>query len=551
MKKIKIFILYSFCFIFLLCSCNSNKTDYQNTQIHGYVKSENNLVNNAVVRMQATDNSMITDKNGFFILSELPQDKSIVITAWAEGHYIGSIEAIPSSEPITIQLSKYNTTDNPNYDWIPDEGGVGSIGCSECHPAYDEWLNDAHSQSAVNPRFLSMYNGTDFDGNKSPQTEYGFNRDYGSFPLLPDTTKPYFGPGYKLDFQETAGNCATCHVPAQAAHPGFEYSANPNLTSGIEKEGIFCDFCHKIGNVSLNTKTLLPNPNMPGILSIKLLRPEEGGEDIFLGNLDDVVGPDSYLPLYEESEYCAPCHFGTFWDTTVYNSYGEWLDSSYSDPDTGQTCQECHMPPVDYEYFVYQDKGGVKRDPDKIFDHNMTGFMEDELMQNAVSLEVDAITKNDLLNLVINVTNDKTGHDVPTDFPLRQVVLVIDVLDEEGNKIELSEGEIIPFYGGEGNPKLGYYAGQPGKIFMKVLQELWTEVYPTGSYWNPTRTMSDNRLSPFETDTSAYTFDISGSKNVIVNIRLLFRRATKELMDQKGWDVPDILMEEINLIMEN
>ena len=537
--------------MFLLCSCNSNKNNYQNTQIHGVVKSENNSVKNAVVRMQATDNSTTTDENGFFVLSELPKDKSIVITAWVEGHYIGSIEAIPSSEPVTIHLSKYNTTDNPDYDWIPDEGGVGSIGCSECHPAYDEWLNDAHSQSAVNTRFLTMYSGTDTEGNQSPVTRFGYSRDYGSFPLLPDPSKPYFGPGYKLDFPETDGNCATCHVPAQAAHPGEEYSANPNEETGIEKEGIFCDFCHKIGDVSLNTETLLPNPNMPGILSIQLLRPEEGGEDIFLGNLDDVVGPDSYLPLYEESAYCAPCHFGTFWDTTVYNSYGEWLDSSYSDPETGQTCQECHMPPVDYEYFVYQDKGGVKRDPDKIFDHNMTGFMEDELMQNAVSLEVDAITKNDLLNLVINVSNDKTGHDVPTDFPLRQVILVIDVLDEEGNKIELSEGETIPFYGGEGNQKLGYYAGQTGKIFMKVLQELWTEVYPSGSYWNPTRIMSDNRLSPFKTDTSAYTFDISGSKTVFVNIRLLFRRATKELMDQKGWDVPDILMEETNLIIEN
>jgi len=34
-------------------------------------------------------------------------------------------------------------------------------------------------------------------------------------------------------------------------------------------------------------------------------------------------------------------------------------------------------------------------------------------------------------------------------------------------------------------------------------------------------------------------------KKVEVQIQLLFRRATKELMDQKGWEVPDILMEEI------
>ena len=28
----------------------------------------------------------------------------------------------------------------------------------------------------------------------------------------------------------------------------------------------------------------------------------------------------------------------------IDNSYGEWLDSPYSDPKTGQTCQDCHMP---------------------------------------------------------------------------------------------------------------------------------------------------------------------------------------------------------------
>ena len=40
---------------------------------------------------------------------------------------------------------------------------------------------------------------------------------------------------------------------------------------------------------------------------------------------------------------CAPCHFGQFWGTQIYNSFGEWLDSSYSDPETGRTCQDCHM----------------------------------------------------------------------------------------------------------------------------------------------------------------------------------------------------------------
>jgi hypothetical protein len=77
-----------------------------------------------------------------------------------------------------------------------------------------------------------------------------------------------------------------------------------------------------------------------------------------------------------------------------------------------------------------------------------------------------------------------------------------------------------------------------------VLQELWTEIAPTGAYWNPTRLFSDNRLAAFATDTSTYTFAAPTEDDVTVEATLLFRRAFIELMDQKGWDVPDIVMEQ-------
>jgi hypothetical protein len=551
MKSKYLFLTYVVIIIIIFNSCETLFGRRIDEAIFGYVVNESGPITGAVVRIQATDTHAVTNENGYFALLELALEDSIVITAWSEGHYIGWIEATPSSQPISIKLSKYSIADNVNYDWSPDEDGLGSIGCAECHPAYDEWLNDAHSQSAVNPRFLTMYSGTDADGNQSPLTRFAYSRDYGNFPLLPDPAEPYYGPGYKIDFPDTDGNCGACHVPAQAAYPGKEYSANPNEATGIEQEGIFCDFCHKIGGVLLNPDTGIPNPNMPGILSIELLRPAEGGEDLFLGNLDDVVGPDSYLPLYEESAYCAPCHFSTFWETPVYNSYGEWLDSTYSDSEEGQTCQNCHMPAVDYEFFVYPQKGGVQRDPETIFNHDMTGFMEEELMQNAVNLSAKASLNDGLVELVIEIENDQTGHAVPTDFPLRQMILVIDAIDENGDTLQLVDGERIPFYGGEGRSEDGYFAGLPGKIYMKVLQEIWTEAYPSGAYWNPTRILSDSRLMPFEVDRSKYVFDAGDAKSVEICAQLLFRRATKELMDLKGWDVPDILMEETTITIEN
>jgi hypothetical protein len=59
--------------------------------------------------------------------------------------------------------------------------------------------------------------------------------------------------------------------------------------------------------------------------------------------------------VFSEGEFCAACHYGKFFDTVIYNSYGEWLQSDYSkkviSPDgvTQQpnpkyrSCQDCHM----------------------------------------------------------------------------------------------------------------------------------------------------------------------------------------------------------------
>ncbi|MFQ6101353.1 MAG: hypothetical protein ACE5OS_08985 [Anaerolineae bacterium] len=506
--------------------------------IQGIVLDDEGPVAGAVVRVRATDNRTRTAADGSFTLS-LTTTTSVSVTAWAEGYFVGWISAAPGTAPVTITIRPYYTTDNPDYTWFSMEGAEGSKSCSHCMPSYQEWIEDAHSQSAVNPRFLTMYNGTDVHGNQSPPTRYGYSRDYGRFPLPPDPGQPYYGPGYKLDFPNTAGNCAACHVPAAAAYPGKAYAADPNHISGIEAEGVFCEFCHKIGDVTLNPDTGLPYPNMPGVLSMRLYRPREG-QQLFFGNFDDVTRRVSYLPLEEESAFCAPCHFGAFWDTVVYNSFGEWLDSPYSDPETGQTCQDCHMPVAGYDYFVLPEKGGLRRDPNRIFSHRMPGASDEALLQNAVTMTATARLEGDTVIVQVDITNDQTGHAVPTDSPLRHLILTVQATDGAGNSLPQLDGPTVPEWGGP-------QAGQPGKAFAKVLEEVWTELSPSGAYWNPTRVLEDTRLAPFATDTSTYTFDAPKDGLVRAEVTLLFRRAFAELMEQKGWDVLDIVMEEERL----
>jgi len=104
-----------------------------------------------------------------------------------------------------------------------------------------------------------------------------------------------------------------------------------------------------------------------------------------------------------------------------------------------------------------------------------------------------------------------------------------------------------------GPPKLSqdpsHFAGLPGKAYAKILQDVWTSEMPAASYWNPTHIVSDNRISALEADSTTYRFEIPEDAQLIIQVQLLFRRAYKPLADQKGWEIPDILMTEREIVL--
>ena len=532
--------------------------DLPPTMVSGVVQDSNGPITGATVRVKATDNKTTTDSDGHFSLPGLQPDELVVLTAWAKGYYIGGGQTkyLPGASDVEIILTPHSDRDNPNYRWLSAFANAGYSGsgensnCENCHGdpnnpqadlPFSEWCGDAHALSAKNPRFLTMYNGTDMAGNQSPLTRYFQTRDYGLIPLRPDPNVPYFGPGYKLDFPDTAGNCAACHTPAASIDAA--YNTDPTTVAGVDAEGVTCDFCHKVWDVRLDSASGMPYANMPGVLSFEFRRPPEGHQ-FFAGPFDDVApGEDTYSPIQKQSQYCAPCHFGIFWGTVVYNSFGEWLGSPYSDPQTGKSCQDCHMPSGRTDRFARRDKGGLIRDPATIFSHRMPGAADEQLLQNAVSMDVKTERQGQHLVVTVTITNDQTGHHVPTDSPLRHLILLIRPVDGQGHLLQQSDGPMVPEWGGVGDPNQGYYAGLPGKAFAKVLEEFWTEISPSGAYWNHTRVLSDNRLAAFAVDTSRYTFVIATDGQVTVDATLLFRRAFVTLKVQKSWEFRDIMME--------
>ena len=516
------------------------------------VDGQGNPIENATVRLQGTSLYTTTNLEGQFILRGINKVGPFKLTAFSSGYLIKAADVMPGSSGIKIILVAYSVDDHQAYAFLTAGSVIGTeaegTGCALCHSAnlseatqgitlpFDQWSLDAHAKSAQNPRFLSMYNGTDLQGHQSPLTTYVIQQDYGLVPLRPILDKSFFGPGFKLDFPQKTGNCAACHDPVAAINA--PYDTDPNNIKGTGSEGITCDFCHKIWGVVLADATGLPNNNMPGVLSYIFRRPS-GGDQLFLGPFDDVApGQDTFSPLQNQSAICAACHSASFWDTQIYNSYGEWLASPYSDVNSTQyrTCQACHMPSLGIDHFARIEKGGLIRDPDTIFSHQMPGAFDVTLLQKTAELEVTAKKDGGLLTVSVTVFNANAGHDLPTDSPLRQVLLSVKAFDKNNTPLSLISGPVLPDWTGD-------YKNTPGIYFAKILEQLWTEVSPSASYWMQTRIVEDTRLPALETRKSEFVFKATEDSSVTIDASLIYRRAFYDLMQQKGWNTPDIIMQ--------
>jgi hypothetical protein len=548
-------------FFILPLSNVTAKDMYVSRVISGSVYDDQGIIKEALVRIQTTGYSTTTGPDGKFQL-EVPQSikPPVRLTAWAKGYYFGGpVNATPGEAEIRIQLKRHDRWDNPEYKWLPavqSNGSGENQGCAECHYRgengqgpnlpVDEWLKDAHSQSAKNPIFLTMHSGKDVLGRINQSTRYKYNNELKLVPLPPNPDEPYYGPGYMMDNPNFTGNCGSCHLPLTAVNAPL--NTYPESVRGVDSEGINCDFCHKIYDVNLDPDTGLPSPDKPGVLSYEFRRPHDGHQ-LFVGPLDDIApGEDTYSSIQKESRFCAPCHFGVFEGTVVYNSYGEWLQSPYSKKETGKSCQECHMPHSGTSIFARPEKGGLKRAPDTIVSHRMPGSRDVDLLQNAVTLKLAAEKSPDGIRVKTKVSNDFTGHHVPTDTPLRHMILIVRAYDSKNYPLTLKAGQVIPEWCGMGDPESGCYAGLPGKVFIKLLREKWTKITPAAAYWRATDVVMDTRIPALESDTSEFLFEVPDSGDVRVEALLLYRRAYKKLLEQKGIIEPDIVMESERVI---
>ncbi|NOZ20733.1 MAG: hypothetical protein GXP25_06545 [Planctomycetes bacterium] len=379
--------------------------------------------------------------------------------------------------------------------------------CGECHGGIymKRWKRNAHATSHRNARFLNFYNGTDARGNL------------------------YVEPGYKLDFPKTRGVCASCH----AANGSLDDPWGTDPAETDEKTGgVHCVLCHRTRGIDLTDLG-----SRPGVIGMELRKPGMTKE-FFMGPYDDVHSArDVAMPVYARSEFCAPCHEAKFWGTPVYATYSEYLGTR--EAKQGVRCQDCHMP-SEGAMPALAKAGDVQGAMPPIIPVHVNRGHERALLMRSARLGVNATRDARRIYVSVSVTNEMGGHHLPTGHPMRNIVLRVEAV-ADGGALGQVAGERIPPWGGEGNPAEGNYAGQPGKIFAKVLCDA-LENFPAPS-WRRCTILSDSRIPAHATDTSRYEFSLpAGGGEVTVRATLIYRRFFKPVVTAKGWDLPDVVI---------
>ena len=149
--------------------------------IAGVVRDESGPVRDAIVTGQATSLHTSTDARGEFVLAGADAGRAVDPDRVRAG-LLHRRPGLGHARPPQTSRFNWSGTPRPTTRVISGSAPRGrpvrpptarsatpEPGRDDSLLPYDEWVRDAHGTSAVNPRFLSVYNGTDLSGaHRSP-----------------------------------------------------------------------------------------------------------------------------------------------------------------------------------------------------------------------------------------------------------------------------------------------------------------------------------------------------------------------------------------------
>jgi len=397
-------------FDFSNLSINWNQT--QDTKFNAYVLYYSNFIDNKEVVIYSTND--ILDTN--IVIENMILNEQNYF--WLGLRDITGCELQTNQEIFELPFKEYELDNNGNilFTEFTTEDFKPSSDCANCHTDhYNEWFSSMHSYQSRSPVFFS---------HKEEVKE-----------LYPATGERF---------------CMQCHNPI-AYLTGEETSiySNPNdfQSSGLNqaiKDGITCDVCHTMTGIS---QSVFTEDNIAANAIYKMYP---------LGNIKfgPIENPEEndfhesyYLPTYESSQMCLPCHDLVVRGVEAEITFSEWARIPGFSMFDGVSCQECHMPLKENGYHNHKFVGV---DMDLAIPPLENPLYEDvsNLLSTAAELRFsvwndtipDVFVPGEILNIPLTVES-LTGHNLPSGATFNREAW-IELVVKNNNQIIYSTGLI-------------------------------------------------------------------------------------------------------------
>jgi len=339
--------------------------------------------------------------------------------------------------------------------------------------------------------------------------------------------------GFRAFKPKGASDCASCHTPDVVLNAGHELSLEEAITKG--SNGISCDYCHTIKDVEVIYN---PGTKRYDTRLWKMVTRARG--PVKRGPLKDAKSPfhgTKFSPIHTKSEFCAACHNNQehLLSLDTYDSWKKAFDKGA----VKQTCQQCHMPTGGEDRPIAL--GGPVRPASQIHRHFFHGGHNAEMVKKAATLKTSVKQQGGELLVQVGVTNSGAGHTFPGAATLRNVILVVDAVDDDGKPLAHTGGKkelLSPLAGMGQSPR--DFGGHVGAMFARPFVTKAGKL-PTGGF-NADHIMFDTRIYPGQTAKHIFHFKRPASGHAKVRVRLIYRWAFKPLVDKKGWKMDDIVI---------
>jgi len=361
--------------------------------------------------------------------------------------------------------------------------------CADCHEEHvNEWSSSMHAYTMHNPVFFSYKEQ---------------NKDI------------HPGTGEKF--------CMQCHNPVSflsdvdlSMYNNPEDFQNSNIDQ-VLKEGITCDVCHTktglsesvhaIGNMSANALyKMYPNQN----LKFGSLQSPQQNE----------YHQSFYLPTFESSQSCLPCHDLVINNIEAEVTFTEWNRIPGFSMFGGVSCQDCHMPIKDNGYHDHRFIG-VDLDLSIPFNDNPSYNDVQQLLSTSATLEFNILNEELLTEIIAGDTlyvplsiESQTAHNFPSGTSFNREAWV---------EISVSNGDSLIYSSGMINnyEDLDYTDNQL-LVFKSYLYDQNNEITHNVTEVD---SMVNLSLAPYQSRYKYYAIPTSNEieGDLFVTARLLFR----------------------------